>query len=53
MIVRKGRYIPGNAYNQMKEMFIQNWKAKGLLGLDSNEDITNFTNYDILESNIK
>ena len=35
MISRKVQYIPGNAYNNMKETFIKNWKYKSLLELDS------------------
>ena len=47
MIARKGKYIPGNKYNKMKEIFINNWQAKILLGLDSSEDIPNSTNNEI------
>ena len=53
MIARKGKYTPGNGYNKMKEMFIKKQRAKYLLGLDSSEDIPNFTNHDIPESNMK
>ena len=51
--VRKGKYIPGNVYNQMKEIFIKNGIDKSLLGLNSSEDIPNFTNHEISESDIK
>ena len=37
----------------MKEIFIKNWKAKSFLGLDSSEEIPNFTNHEIPESNMK
>ena len=50
---RKGKFIPGNLYNQMKEIFIKDWNMKRLLILHSSEDITDLTNHDILESNIK
>ena len=53
MIARNGKYNPGNEYNQMKEILTKNWKAKSLLGLDSSEDILNFTNHEISERNIK
>ena len=53
MISRKGKYIPGYVYNKMKEIFIKYWKDKSLLVLDSSEEIPNFTNYEILEINIK
>ena len=36
----------------MKEIF-KKWKAKSLLGLDSSEDIPNFTNHEITEINMK
>ena len=49
----KGKYIPGNAYNQMKEIFMKKWKAKSLLVLDSSKDIPSLTNHGISESNIK
>ena len=50
---RKGKYIPGNLYNQIKVIFIKDWKEKRLLGLYSSEYINKFTNRDISESNIK
>ena len=50
---RQGKYIPGNAYNQTKEIFIKNQKDKSLLGLYSSEDIPNLTNNEISDSNIK
>ena len=50
---RKNKYIPGNSYNQMKEILIKDWYMNRLLGLHSSEDITNITIYDISESNIK
>ena len=50
---RKGKYIPENVYNQMKEILIKDWKEKRLLGLYSSEYIPNSTNYDISESEIK
>ena len=37
----------------MKETFIKKYKSKSLLGLDSSEDIPNFTNNDIPGSNIR
>ena len=53
MIERKCEYIQVNVYNQMEEIFIKNWRAKRLLGLDVSEDTPKFTNYDISESNMK
>ena len=50
---RKGRYIPGNVYNQMKEIFIKDWKEKKLLGVYSSGYIPNLNNHQIKESNIK
>ena len=35
MKARKGKYIPGNVYNQMKEVFIKYCKYKRLLILYS------------------
>ena len=52
MISRKGKYIPGNVYNNNKETFINNWQYKSFLGLYLSEDISNFTNHDISESNM-
>ena len=66
MISRKGEYIPGNVYNQIKEIFIKNGKIRvfwdyiqmntfliSLLGIYSSEDIPNLTNKEISEINIK
>ena len=54
MIARKGKYIPGNLYSYTKETFIKkNWRSLSALRLDSSEDFTNFTNNDILESNMR
>ena len=53
MIARKVKYTPGNVYNKIKEIYIQNWKDKSLLGIHSSEDIPNLTNHKISESNIK
>ena len=50
---RKGKYIPDNVYNQMEEIFIKYWKEKRFLGLYSSAEITNLTNHEISESNIK
>ena len=36
---RKGKYTPGNVYNQMKELFIKYWKENRSLGLYSSGDI--------------
>ena len=49
MMEIKGKYIPGNVYNNMRETFIKNWKSKILLGLDLSEDIPNLNNHDISE----
>ena len=53
MIVRKGKYIPGNVHNWMKEIFIKNWKSMSLLGLYSTEDIPKFTDHDKTKRNIR
>ena len=37
----------------MKDTFIQNWQSKSVLGFNSSEGITNFTNYDISDSNMR
>ena len=50
---RNGKYIPGNSYNQMKEVFIKYWNMKRLLGINSSEDITDLTHHEIPESNVK
>ena len=50
---RKVKYIPGNIYISMKETFINNWESKSVLGFNSREEITNFTNYDISDSNMR
>ena len=47
MTARKIKYIPGGVYISMKEKFIKNWQSKSVLGFNSSEEITNFTNYDI------
>ena len=53
MRARKGKYIPGNVYNLMKEIFIKNWRSHSALGFNLSEDIPNFTNHDISESNMR
>ena len=53
MIARKGKYIPGNLYNRMKETFIKNWRSQSVLGFCFSEDISNFTNRGISESNMR
>ena len=47
MTERKGKYIPVNVYNSMTYKFIKNWLSKSVLGFNSSEEITNFTNHDI------
>ena len=37
----------------MKDIFTKNWKSKIMLGLDSSEEIPNFTNHEIPQRNIK
>ena len=37
----------------MKETFIKNWQSKSVLGFNSSEEITNFTNYDISYRNMR
>ena len=46
---RKGKYIPENVYNQMKEILIKDWKEKTLLGIYSGEYIPDLTNNDIYQ----
>ena len=53
MIEIEGKYIPGNVYNQIRETFIKNWRAKSLMGLYSSEDIPNSTNHEITERNTR
>ena len=53
MIARKVKYIPGDVYNKMKEIFITNCKYKSFMRIDSSEDIPNFANHEISESNLK
>ena len=53
MKIRKGKYIPVNVYISMKYNFIKNWKSMSVLGFISGEGITNFTNHDISDSNIR
>ena len=53
MTERKGTYIPGNVYISMKETFIKIWQSKSVLGFNSSEEITNFTNYDISDRNMR
>ena len=52
IIARKGKYIPGNLYNIMKEKLIKNWQSQSVLGFNLSEDIPNVTNRDISESNM-
>ena len=52
MTARKGKYIPVSVYIYMKDTFINNWQYKNVLGFNSSEGITNFTNHDILDSNM-
>ena len=37
----------------MKETFINNWQSKSVLGFNSSEGITNLTNYNISDSNMR
>ena len=53
MTARKGKYIPVNVYISMKETFIKNWQSKSVLGFNSSEEINNFTNCDISDSNMR
>ena len=53
MKVRKGKYIPGNLYNQTKEILIKYWNMKRLLVLHSSGYIPDLANYEISESIIK
>ena len=53
MIPRKSKYIPGKVYNITKETFIKNWFYQSVLGFNLSEDIPNFTNHDISESNMR
>ena len=53
MTARKGKYIPVNVYNSMKDSFIKNWQSKSVLGFNSSEGIINFTNHDISDSNMR
>ena len=53
MIARMGRYTPGKVYNTMKEKFMNKWESKSVLGLNSSEEIPNFTNHDISEINLR
>ena len=53
MKARKGKYIPDNVYTSMKETFIKNWESKSVLGFNPSEEITNLTNYDISDSNMR
>ena len=36
----------------MKDTFITNWQSKSVLGFNSSEGITNFTNHDISDRNM-
>ena len=53
MTARKGKYTPGKVYNYMKEKFIKKWESKSVLGFNSSEEIPNFTNYGICDSNMR
>ena len=53
MTARKGKYIPVNVYIYMKDTFIKNWQSKSVLRFNSSEGITNFTNRDISDSNMR
>ena len=53
MIAQKRIYIPGNVYSSMKETFIKVWQSKSVLGFNSSGEITNFTKYDISDSNMR
>ena len=50
---RKGKHIPENVYNQMKEILLKDLREKRLLGLYSSEYIPDLTNHDISDSEIK
>ena len=50
---QKSKYIPGNVYISIIKTFINNWESKSVLGFISSEDITNSTNYDIPDSNMR
>ena len=49
---KKGQIYPRQCIQSNKGNIYKNWKAKSLLGLDSSEDIPNFSNNLISESNI-
>ena len=53
MIERKGKYIPVNVYNNIKENFIKNWESKSVLVFNSSEEIQTFANHSISESNMR
>ena len=53
MIERKVKYVPGKVYNYMKETIMKNWESKSVLGFNSSEEIPNFINHDISESNMR
>ena len=53
MKVVKVKYTPEKLYNKMREILRKYWKRKRFLGLRSIEYISDFTNYDTSESNIK
>ena len=52
MTARKSKYIPVNVYNSMKDTF-KKIQSKSVLGFNSSEGITNFTNNDISDSNMR
>ena len=53
MTVQKGKYIPDNVYNSMKDIFNKHLDSKSVLGFDSSEEITHFNNHDILYKNMR
>ena len=53
MTARKSKYIRVNVYISMKDTFIKKWQYKSVLGFNSSEGMTNFTNHDISDSNMR
>ena len=53
MTAPKGKYIPDNVYNSMKDTFSKKLQSKSVLIFDSSEEITHFNNHDISYKNMR
>ena len=49
----KGQIYPRQGIKLFERNIYKNWESKSVLGFNSTEEIPNFTNYDISDSNMR